>query len=144
MDKEEMSRKRKEKWYEAWFIIEALGIDEDVVKKSLEKHAEKLSRVKNVSVYEKNAGAAKKVDKPMKGVETAYSQILEMKFFVKDLFTLLNLVLVYGPSSVEVLGPEKREVSMEEVQSLSNVLASLVHQFASAGVGGIVITPDNK
>ena len=142
MDNE--SKFRKDRWFEVWFAIEALGIEEEVVKSALERHAEKLANVKSVFVYEKNFGEIKKVENPMKDVREAYSQIIEIKFFVKDLFTLLNLVLVYGPSSIEILGPEKKEIGMDEVQNLANVLAGVVHQFAAAGIGGIVISPDKK
>ena len=78
----------------------------------------------------------------MKNVEEAYSQVAKVRFFSRDLLTLLNIVMVYGPSSVEILGPDKAEIKISEVQQLSNTVAGLVHQFAAAGVGGIVITPD--
>lgn len=144
MDAEEINKMRKDKWFEVWFAIEALGVEEDVVKSALENHAEKLASVKNVSVYERKFGEIKKVENPMKDVKEAYSQIIEVKFFAKDLFTLLNIVLVYGPSSIEILGPDKKEISVDEIQNLANVLAGVVHQFAAAGIGGIVISPDRK
>jgi hypothetical protein len=61
---------------------------------------------------------------------------------VKDLFSLINIVIVYGPSSVEIMGPKNKEIKVEEIQRISNVLAGIVHQFASAGIGGIIITPE--
>ena len=50
--------------------------------------------------------------------------------------------MTYGPSSVEIIGPDKKEISVAETQDIVNLLAGVVHQFAAAGVGGIIITPD--
>lgn len=144
MSAERVKEKRDEKWFEAVLMIEVLGIEEDVVRTALERHVEKLESVRNTYVYEKSFGDIKKVENPMKDVKEAYSQVVEVKLFAKDLFTLVNIVLVYGPSAIEVLGPEKREIKIDEVQNLSNLLAGVVHQFAAAGVGGIVISPEKK
>ena len=138
---EEIKDKRKNDWIEAWFAVEALAVDKDVVESSLRNHIEKLSRVKEAFVYEKKFSEIKKVENPIKNIKEAFSQIVELKLFVKDLFSLINIVIVYGPSSVEIIGPKDKEIKIEEIQRISNVLAGIVHQFASAGIGGIVITP---
>ncbi len=142
--KDEIKKRKKEKWFDVLFGIEVLGVEEEITKTALGTHVEKLSHVKNVFVYEKDFKDIQKVEKPMKGVEEAFSQVVNVKFFVKNLSTLLKVVLTYGPSSVEILSPDKKDVDIAEVQDLANVLSGLVHQFAAAGVGGIVITPDEK
>jgi len=139
---EEVKDKRKNDWIEAWLAVEALAVDKDVVESSLRNHIEKLSRVKEAFVYEKKFSEIKKVENPIKNIKEAFSQIVELKLFVKDLFSLINIVMVYGPSSVEVIGPKNKEIKIEEIQRIANVLAGIVHQFASAGIGGIVITPE--
>lgn len=139
---EAIKKKRKDNWIEAWFAIEALAVDKGVVESSLRDHVEKLSKVKEVFVYEKKFSEIKKVENPIKGIKEAFSQIVELKLFVKDVFSLINIVIVYGPSSVEIIGPKNKEIKVEEIQRIANVLAGLVHQFASAGIGGIVITPE--
>lgn len=141
---DDTGRLRREKWLDVWFSIEALGIKEDIVKVALEKHIEKLEGVRGAHVYEKKFYDTIRVENPMKDVKEAYSGIVDVKLLVKDLYTLASIVLVYGPSSVEIVGPEKKEVSMEEVQNIANTLAGVVHQFAAAGVGGIVISPERK
>jgi hypothetical protein len=78
----------------------------------------------------------------MKNVEEAYSQIAKVKFFAKNLSVLISVVMTYGPSAIEILGPDKKEMKINEVQNIVNLLAGVVHQFAAAGVGGIIITPD--
>ena len=139
---QEIKNKRKDNWIEAWFGIEALAVDKGIVESSLKKHVEKLSSIKYAFVYEKKFSEIKKVENPVKNIKEGFSQIVELKLFVKDLFSLINIVIVYGPSSVEIIGPKNKEIKIEEIQRIANVLAGIVHQFASAGVGGIVITPE--
>lgn len=141
---DEIKEKRKEKWYEVWFSIEALAVDKDVVENALKRHVEKMGDIRDVFIYETQFSETIKVEKPMKNIEEAYSQIVKVKFFAKNLSTLVGVVMTYGPSSVEIIGPEKKELNLSETQDIVNLLAGVVHQFAAAGVGGIVITPDNK
>ena len=140
--KDEIKQKKKDNWIEAWFGIEALGVNQEVVESALKKHIDKLSNSKGVFVYETKFGEIKRVEKPMKNVEVAYSQIVEVRLFLKNLYILVNAVLLYGPSSVEILGPSSKEIKIDEIQNMANLLAALIHQFASAGVGGIIITPE--
>ncbi|MBI4018380.1 MAG: hypothetical protein HY368_02125 [Candidatus Aenigmarchaeota archaeon] len=137
----EIEKKRREGWYEAVFLIEALSANEDILTRTLKDHVDKFSRTPDTVIYETNYSDVQKVEKPFKGIETGYSQYVEVKFVTKTLFLLLNAVILYGPSSVEVLRPNSREIKIDEVQNIVNVLAGVLHQFASAGMGGIVITP---
>ena len=136
---EVIKNKKKENWIEVWFAIEALAVEKDVVESALKNHVERLSRVKEAFIYEKKFSEAKKVENPVKNIKEGFSQVVELKLFIKDLFSLINIVIVYGPSSVEIIGPDRKDIKLEEVQRISNVIAGIVHQFASAGLGGIVI-----
>ncbi len=139
--KEEIDKKRKEKWFELMFTIEALAVKKEIVEKSLKTHIEKLGNIKDVFVYETEYMDTVKVEKPLKNVEEAYSAVVKLKLFIRNLPTLIQIVMVYGPSSIEVFGPERTELSLSETQDITNLLAGIVHQFAAAGAGGIVITP---
>lgn len=139
---EQIKEKRKEKWFEVWVSIEALAVEKDVVEAALSKHIEKMGNVRDIFIYEKEFTEAIKVENPMKNVAEGYSQIAKVKFFAKNLSVLISVVMTYGPSAIEILGPDKRELRIDEVQNISNLLAGIVHQFAAAGVGGIIITPD--
>jgi len=140
--RDEINKRKKDGWIEAWFAIEALAVKEDIVKNALELHVKKLSAIKGAFVYETKFSDIKTVEKPLKNIEKGYSQIVELKLFVKNLLTLIKIVMLYGPSSIEILGPNELKIKIDEVQNIANVIATLVHQFASAGVGGIVISPE--
>ena len=140
--KEEIRKKKKDCWIESSFSIEALAVREDVVKNSLSKHVNDMSKINGVYIYETSFSDIIKVTKPLKGVDEAYSQITHVKFCVKDIMTLVSMAMTFGPSSVEILGPDKKEIKISEIQNMINLISGVVHQFAAAGVGGIVITPE--
>lgn len=140
--KEEMNKRKKEGWIEVWFAIEALAANKDVVEKAMDTHVKKLASVKDVLVYETKFSETRKIEKPMKNMEEGHSQIVEIRLFIKNMLTLVKVILLYGPSSIEIIGPPEMKIKIDEVQNISNTLATLVHQFASAGIGGIVITPE--
>lgn len=145
MDKEieaQIKEKRKEKWFEVWCSVEALAVHKDVVENALKKHIEKMKQIRDAFVYDIEFSDALKIEKPMKNVEEGYSQIVKVKFFAKNLAVLLSIIMTYGPSAIEIIGPDRREIKIDEAQNIANVLAGVVHQFAAAGAGGIIITPD--
>ncbi len=139
--KEEMRKKKKDGWIETMFSIEVLAIKEEVVRNSLSKHIDELCRVQGVFVYEKTFSDATLVKNPLKGVEEAYSQIADIRFFVKDVMTLVSLAITYGPSSIEIFGPNEKNISISELQNMMNLISGVIHQFAAAGMGGIIIAP---
>lgn len=138
---EQAKKKRKDGWIESWMAIEALAIEKEVVEDSLKKHINQLKEVKDVLVFEEKFGETKHVENPMKDVKEGHSQIVEIKFMAKTFTMLLNVVMTYGPSAIEIIGPNKKDVDISEMQNIANTLSGVVHQFAAAGIGGIVITP---
>ncbi len=138
---EEIKRKRKESWVEAWFAIDALATNKETVEKALKEHVGNMERAKDTYVYEKKFSEIKLSENPLKGVKEGFSQVAEIKLFAKNVFTLVNLVLLYGPSSIEVLSPNEKGMKISEIQDMCNLLSGIMHQFAAAGVGGMVLTP---
>ena len=142
--KEKAEKLRKEKWIESIFMIEAIAVNKEFVEESLKGHIDKLQSIKDVFVYDVQFMETIKIDKPLKNIDEAYSQIVEVKLFSKNVFTLLTLIVLYGPSSIEILGPNSTNVNIDELQHISISIADLIHQFAAAGAGGIVMTHSKK
>lgn len=136
---EEIKKKEKEGWIRCWFAIEAMGVREDVVKPSLEKHIEKLKQIPVAYVYKTEFGDVEKVENPPKNLKEAFSQVVDVELFVKDVFSLMNVVMRFGPSAIEIMGPEKREMSLDEIQNTANLVAGMMHKFAAVGAGGILM-----
>ncbi|MEK6887335.1 MAG: hypothetical protein AABX14_00140 [Candidatus Aenigmatarchaeota archaeon] len=139
---EQVKEKRKDKWFDVWASIEALAVEKHIVESALKKHIEKMKKIREILVYEEQYSDTLKVENPMKDVKEGHAQLVKIKFMAKDFITLINVVMIYGPSSIEIMSPNKKELSLSEAQNIVNALAGVVHQFAAAGIGGIVITPD--
>ena len=133
---------RKDGWIEAWFAIEALGASADVVEAALKTHVDKLAHEEDVIVLNKEFKAVEEVKNPPKPLRSGWSQVANATLLAKDLQTLIRLVLMYGPSAIEIIGPKSKQINIGEIQNIVNSLAGLLHQFVAAGVGGLVITPD--
>lgn len=139
MENYEIEQKIKEGWIKAWFAIEVMATSKDLAEKSLINHIEKLSKVKDIIVIKKDFKDVKKVDNPPKNVKEAYSQVAEVTLLARDLLALIVAIVLYAPSAVEIFEPFEKKIKIEEMQNIANFIASLIHQFASAGVGGVVI-----
>ncbi|MBI4895633.1 MAG: hypothetical protein HY831_04025 [Candidatus Aenigmarchaeota archaeon] len=144
MDQDKINELRKKELIEVWFAIEAVGVTKEAIEDSMKNHISKLEKVSEMQIYDKVFRPIEKLEDISflpKNITEAWSQVVELKFFVKKFDDLINIIYVYGPSAVEVLGPESKKISIQEMQDISNTLAGLLHQFAAAGVGGVVITP---
>ncbi len=131
----------KKKWMKVSLIFEVLGTTREIVEKSLKEHIEKLEKIKTIFLYKKDFSKIEEVEKPMKNVEKAYSQIVETEAMIKDIKTLIIIAISYGPSSIEILEPKKIEISAGEMQDISNMISGVIHRFAASGIGGIIATP---
>lgn len=129
----------KASWVKAHFVIEALTAEEGKVRPALEKHLAKLKKEKYVTVSGERFHDVRRVTQPVPQVPEAFSCILEMDITVERFERLLYLVVAYGPTSVEIMAPTELKLKMGEAQTILNGVADLVHRFAAAGVGGLVI-----
>ena len=122
--------------------FEVVATSPQLSEEALRKHVEKLSRLPVVEMKEVEDGNAREIEFG-KERKKAYSSIATCRLSIKSLYDMINIIIVYGPSSIEVVSPEKLEVDMGEMQNIANVIAGIMHRFAEAGLGGVVITPDN-
>jgi hypothetical protein len=143
MDKEELQeiveKRRKEGWIDAWFAFEVVATSEEVAENAMKNHIEGLEKVRNVLVYEKSFQEVREVDAKPFNVEKAYSKTAEVKILLKNVETLVHVTIVFAPSAIEIYSPSKLEIKIDELQNISNLLAGLIHQFAGARLGGVII-----
>jgi len=142
--KEIIKKRMKEGWIKAWFAIEAMAVSEEVVENALKEHIEKLSKTKDTMLLEKKFSEIKEVPNPPREIEKAFSQVSEVTILTKDLFTLINISILFGPSAIEILEPNESKIKIDEMQNIVNVVTGIIHRFASIGVGGIVMTTSDK
>lgn len=132
-------KKVKEGWVRSTMMVEVLAITKDAAKNALEKHVKNMEKVKTSSIYKKDFKDFIEVKNPFPNVEKAYSQIVELELVSKSFEALLYLVMSYAPSSVEILEPKELKLDMGEAQSILVTTAEMIHRFARAGLGGVLV-----
>ncbi len=139
IDQKEADKKVKEGWLRAWFMFEAIAINEQVVKEALESLLNKIDKDERIKVYKKQFLGTKRMEKPLENVKEGFSQVCEIEIISKNLDNIVQISMEYGPSSIELLEPKKLSVDNTEAQNILNTIAGMMHRFAAAGIGGMVV-----
>jgi len=139
LTKDQIAEKLKQGWIQAGMMFEVLAITEEAAKEALESHIGKMEKGGLVSIVKKDFLQIEKVEKPIEGIETGFSQVCNTEFMAKNFDTLVQIVLEFGPASIEILKPDKYQLSAGEAHNILNTMAEMMHKFAAAGFGGIVI-----
>ncbi|MBN2203377.1 MAG: hypothetical protein JW700_04300 [Candidatus Aenigmarchaeota archaeon] len=137
--KEEANEKVKDGSLRTWMMFEVLAVKEETTKKSLEGLIDRLDEDSRVKLYKKEFGDVKEVEKPLKNIEKGYSLTCEVELVASRLDNLVQIVTEYGPSAIEIIEPKKFDVDAGEAQTILNTISHIMHQFAAAGAGGMVM-----
>lgn len=138
VDEKEIKKKVKEGWIHARMWFEVLALTKEAADASLKQHVEKLEKFPDITIIRKQFMKVKKVKKPFKNLEEAYSKVVKTEVLVKNIEALVYVTIMYGPSAVELIEPLEFKLSIATVQSIVNTFADLVHRFA-AMKGGLMI-----
>jgi len=140
IEERDVRQKLNDGWLKAWVMVESLATQEDISRQSLVELAKLIEKEQEIGVVKKELRESHKVDNPLPNVAEAYSTILELEVLAKNYGSLARFVINYGPSAVEILEPKKIAIELGEAQNVLNEIANLVHRFAQAGVGGVVLS----
>ena len=136
----EIKQKMEDGWIKAWFAIEVLGVNKEVAENAMKTHIDNLCKQKAAVVIDRKFSEITESDFNIKGeARKGFSQTCEVTLIFRNFLSLLDMVTLFGPSAIEILGPKTKEITIEEMQNISNAISGLVHQFAAAGIGGLVI-----
>ena len=139
IEKPEADEKVQKGWLRVWMAFDAIGVNEEVVKKALEGHMDKIDQDERIKLYKKQFSDVKKMEKPLKNIEVGYAYNSQVEATIKNLEDLVQLSIEYGPSGVEILEPKDMKITSSEAQSIVNGISHIMHQFAAAGLGGVVL-----
>lgn len=120
-----------------WFDV--LAITKEAAEESLKNHIEKLKKLDGCLIIKEKYEETIEQEKPLKNVEKAYSKAAEIEILTKDLETLLQVVIFFAPSAIEVIEPIEYKIKANTIQVVMNTVADLIHRFAAQGIGGVVI-----
>lgn len=138
IEKGEADSKVKEGWIRAWLMFEVLAVNEQTSRNSLESLLKRLEEDTKSKMYKKEFGEMRKVEKPLRNIDVAFSLTCEVEVVSKKLDNLVQIVTEFGPSAIEILEPKKLELGAGEAQSILNSISQIMHNFAAAGAGGMV------
>lgn len=122
-----------------WMIFEVLAATKEAAQESLKDHAEKLSE-ENVEITNEEFETVQEVEKPHPEIETGYSKVYELEMIVQGLPELIEIIISYGPTMVDVIEPEEVTLGLSDLQNSINSVTQLIHNYAQSGMGGIVIS----
>ena len=140
IEEKDVKEKLNDGWLRAWVMVESLAVREDISRQSLEELANLVDKEQDIGVTKRELKESHKVEKPLPNIDEAYSTVLEMEILAKNYKTLVGFVMNYGPSAIEILEPKNIKLELGEAQNVLAEIANLVHRFAQAGIGGVVIS----
>lgn len=132
-------KRLNEGWIKSGMIIEVLAITREAAESALRKHIDKMGNEENTMILSEKFHRTLAARRPLPNIDKAYSQIVDVEVLTRNFDQLVRLVVSYGPSSIEILEPERLSIDMGEAQGILNSIAELIHKFAAAGMGGIMV-----
>lgn len=133
-------------WMKVWMIFEVQAADKAVCVSSLKKHIKDMGSLDSVEIIDESFAGVDKIEAPeglkKRGVNTLFAQVSEVTIMARDFEGLVNVVINYAPSAVEIMAPEKITITMRDAQNSLASVADMMHKFARAGIGGVVIKGD--
>ncbi len=137
--KELAEKKLKDGWIKSWMMIEVLATNREATESALKKHVEKMEKENKTLIIKKDFQKIEEVENPLPNIEKGYSQVVELEVLTETFDKLMFLTMNYGPSAIEILEPSNINIDMGEAQGILNSIAAMIHKFAAAGIGGVVI-----
>jgi len=123
-----------------WMVFEAVAPKKEAVEGSLESHVETLGSENKVTITEQETEEVSKVQNPHPDLEEGYSQVSEVRVDVEDFTKALSIVINYGPTYVQLEGPDEYTMNLKESQESLQKVANTMQQYAQQGVGGILVS----
>jgi len=119
-------RERFEKgWLDVVAIIEIVGKPADHIYKVMEKLIEGFSNEKDVKLIYKKVHEPKEAEQ----VKELFSTFAEIEFLAKSLSRVMEFVIDYMPSSIEIVAPKDLSVGLNDANSVLNDLTSKIHKY---------------
>ncbi len=134
----------KEGWIRSWLVFDTQAVDKKVLKELLEKMSKNFKNLKDVKIMSETLSEPEEVEPveklKAKGFDKVLSQVLEMEILTKDFETLFYIVVTFGPTALEVMSPKEIKLDMRQMQNTLVLVSELMHKYASAGLGGVMLT----
>lgn len=125
---------------ELWMVFEAVAPSRDELEESLDDHIEKMESEKGLEITESEIEETEEVENPHPGLEKGFSQVAEVRAEADTFTRAVKTVINYGPTYVQIEGPDKFEMDLSDMQNSLQEVADTVHQYAQMGIGGVLVS----
>lgn len=125
-------------------VFEAVGPSKEGVVSSLENHIENIESEDEIEITELEKDEAEEIENPHESLEKGYSQVIEMRADFETFQKVVEAVINYGPTYVQMEGPDKYELDLRESQDTLQSVANTMHQYAQMGAGGVLISKSTE
>lgn len=125
---------------EVWMVFDVVAADEEAAEQSLQDHLDELENERAVSAFAAEVDEVSRVEQPSPDMEEGYSQVAEVEMEVDSFSELVEMVINYGPTSVDVKSPDTVEMELRELRDSLNAVAQIMHQFLQTGAGGMMVS----
>jgi len=123
-----------------WMVFEALSPREQDVEDSLNDHLEKLKSEDDLEVTSVEKEDVERMEDPHEDLDEGYSQVVEVKADVENFTRAIKTVLNYGPTYIQIEGPENFEMDLSDMQNSLQEVATTMQQYAQMGLGGVLLS----
>lgn len=129
---------------QVWMVFEAVGPSKEGVVSSLENHIENIESEDEIEITELQKDEAEEIENPHESLEKGFSQVIEMRADFETFQKVVEAVINYGPTYVQMEGPDKYELDLRESQDTLQSVANTMHQYAQMGAGGVLISKSTE
>jgi len=81
---------------------------------------------------------------PHPDLKEGYSKVTEVEAKVNTFTRAVKTVFNYGPTYVQIEGPESFEMNISDMQNSLQEVASTMQQYAQMGLGGVLLSQPEK
>jgi hypothetical protein len=109
----------------AIIILEIIGRPPEHIKETLSKLIQSISEEKGIKIIENKIGDAQEI----KEKKDFYSSFAEIEIQTEDLFNLSLLIFKYMPSHIDIISPEKIEMTNHDWNNIYNEITRRLHGY---------------
>lgn len=141
---EEEKKLLEKGWIKVWMLFEVVAVKKEVAESALLEHVKKIKKETSLRVFNENFTSTDPIEPAdhlkAHGITETWSQLAELIIFANDFEALMNMVVTYAPTAIEIQGPSKITLDLRSAQNALSTVTDMMHKFAAAGIGGMMIS----
>ncbi|MEM4271298.1 MAG: hypothetical protein QXO70_04365 [Candidatus Pacearchaeota archaeon] len=106
-------------------VLEILGRPKDHVKTALEQLVDRLGKEKDVKILNKKIHEVKEINDK----KDLFTSFAEVSLELNSLNSFFGILFAYMPANIELISPEKIEITNNELTELGNKLIARLHDY---------------